>query len=224
MTSFLINPYRFGAAAGDPYFGNVSLLLHGDASPLVDSSGTPKTITAFGNAAYSTAQAKFGSGSIAFDGSGDYISAAASTAFDLLGSAFTIELWVRLAATQTDSGLVSHYNTVGTGWLLRTTSTGVRFYTLAALADRTFSFNTGQWYHIAVSSSSTTGTIYIDGQAQGATFATNGTESTSTTIQVGRTHTITDDLNGYIDDLRITKGVARYTANFTPPTAPFPDS
>ena len=63
----------------DPQFGSVSLLLHGDgangSTTIVDSSPTPKTVTAFGDAQISTAQSKFGGASIAFDGTGDYLSA-----------------------------------------------------------------------------------------------------------------------------------------------------
>jgi hypothetical protein len=79
MSVIYINSYQFAAPAGptDPYFSNVSLLLHGDgangSTTIVDSSPSPKTVTAVGNAQISTAQSKFGGSSLAFDGSGDYL-------------------------------------------------------------------------------------------------------------------------------------------------------
>jgi hypothetical protein len=61
----------------DPVFNNVSLLLHGNgtngSTTITDNSPTPKTVTAVGNAQISTAQSKFGGASIAFDGTGDYL-------------------------------------------------------------------------------------------------------------------------------------------------------
>jgi hypothetical protein len=90
------------------------------------------------------------------------------------------------------------------------------------LQDNTYTFSVGQWYHIAVTSQTNTGRVFIDGIQQGGTIDFSGTVNSTETLQIGRTHTATDDLNGFIDDLRITR-VARYTSNFTPPTAPFPD-
>jgi hypothetical protein len=98
MSIIFINPYRFGAATPtDPNFADVSLLLHGDgangSTTIIDSSPTPKTVTAFGNAQISTAQSKFGGASIALDGTGDYASTGNSSDL-LMGSAvFTIECW-----------------------------------------------------------------------------------------------------------------------------------
>jgi hypothetical protein len=83
----------------DEEFGNVSLLLHGDgtngSTTIVDSSSSPKAVTAVGDAQISTAQSKFGGSSIAFDGTGDYLSISSNTALDL-GSTWTIEFFVYL--------------------------------------------------------------------------------------------------------------------------------
>ncbi len=211
----------------DLYRSQVSLLLHGDgangSTTITDSSPTPKTVTAVGNAQISTAQSKFGGASIAFDGTGDYLTSPSNSALHVLGSNFTLELWIRLAVSQNDFGILSTYTPAG-GYLLRFTPTALRFFAgPSVLEDRAYAFSVGQWYHIAVSSQANTARIFVDGIQQGGTINLSGAANSSTTLQIGRTHTVTDDLNGFIDDLRITKGIARYTANFTPPTAPFPD-
>jgi hypothetical protein len=82
---------------------------------------------------------------------------------------------------------------------------------------------TGQWYHLAFVNNAGSLAIYINGVSS-ATSAISGTPQSSTTLPltIGATNSVY--FNGYIDDLRITKGYARYTANFTPPTAAFPTS
>jgi len=218
---------------------NVSLLLHGNADGsgnILDSSPSPKTVSKFGNTAsatppsYPNSNSLFGN-AIAFDGTGDYLTSPSNSALHVLGSDFTLELWVRLAASQNNFGLLSTYSDVGSntvGYIIRFTPTALRFFAGKggidfSLRDATYVFATNQWYHIAITSRSNTGRVFIDGIQQGGTIDFSGTVNSAETLQIGRTHTATDDLNGFIDDLRITKGVARYTANFTPPTAPFPD-
>ena len=77
------------------------------------------------------------------------------------------------------------------------------------------------WYHVAYVRSSGTTKLYIDGTE--IISVADTTNYTDTNFTVGGWYSNSYLLNGYIDDLRITKGVARYTAAFTPPTAAFPD-
>jgi hypothetical protein len=81
----------------------------------------------------------------------------------------------------------------------------------------------GTWNHIAVTRSGITVRLFVNG----IVVATNTSSlSLSNTLPLGvgiQTSSITNSLNGYLSDTRITKGVARYTANFTPPTEPFQD-
>ena len=231
-------------AEGDPYFSNVALLLHGNgtngSTTIVDNSPSPKNVTPVGNAQISTAQSAFtGGSSIAFDGTGDYLTSSTNSGYEVLGGDFTIELWARLATTQTNSSLVSTYfftlGNTNIGWFLRFTPTAFRFFAGSntsggvndVLIDRSFSFAQNQWYHIAVTSMSNVGRIFIDGTQQGATFsAANGVNSGKSLLISALEDAGAPALffNGYIDDLRITKGVARYTSNFTRPDAPFPDA
>lgn len=209
---------------------NTSLLVNGTNAGIVDSSAD-NDLETVGNAQISTSVKKFGTGSIAFDGSGDYLVAPSSTAFDLGSGDFTIECWFNANSFAAPFGLISRYAvTAGVsayGWLIQVrSSTSIRLLRGNDLYfDSTVStMSTGTWYHVAAVRNGSTFTLYLNGtQAGQATGVSNFTDASSTTLQIGRTHTVTDDMNGYIDDIRITKGVARYTANFTPPTAAFPD-
>ena len=81
------------------------------------------------------------------------------------------------------------------------------------------------WSHVATSRSGSTITNYINGASVGtSTYSGSGTYYSTSTFRVGTDRLTTNFINGSIDDLRITKGIARYTANFTPPTAPLPTS
>jgi len=217
-----------GYAAVDADFDNVSLLLHGDgtngSTTIVDNSPTPKTVTTVGDAQISTAQSKFGGASIAFDGGGDYLTIPSQSAFDFGTNDFTIEFWWR-ATAGSSGGLVDlGFNYGGIG-IYQSTSLRVRAAGIDEINVALFSLN--QWVHVALSRSSTSLRLFFDGIQQGATVSNSTNLSNSfANIAVGAfvsggSYFATPA--AYIDDLRITKGIARYTANFTPPTAPFPD-
>ena len=228
----------------DPVFNNVSLLLHGNgtngSTTITDNSPSPKTVTAVGNAQISTAQSKFGGASIAFDGSGDYLTIPDSADWNLPND-FTIEAWVYLTAYSASYagtfGAVVVANYLGTGgsdkgWQLRVNGTAssyttINFYT--GITDLNFAatVSLNSWTHVAATRSGSSIRAFVGGMQAGSTITNSDafTESDSRQLWIGGLNDATYRfwLNGYIDDLRITKGVARYTANFTPPTAAFPD-
>tara|TARA_R110000868_G_scaffold31638_3_gene115906 strand:+ start:2965 stop:3690 length:726 start_codon:yes stop_codon:yes gene_type:complete len=227
----------------DPIFNNVSLLLHGNgtngSTTITDSSPSPKTVTAVGNAQISTAIADpFGNstGVIAFDGAGtplDRLSIpAGTTALQFGAQDFTIECWVYRLNTNTAAIAVgqSDLSTLaGSAWILYVSSSTNSSVFIGSsslnVASPNPSINT--WAHIALTRSESTlrsflnGTIVSANANLGTGVVNNGASTHPNTI--GGLNTNTTGLNGYIDDFRITKGVARYTAAFTPPTAPFPD-
>jgi hypothetical protein len=220
----------------DPFRSNVSLLLHGDgtngSTTITDSSPSPKAVTAVGNAQISTAQSKFGGSSIAFDGNGDQLTVPTDEAFTLGSSGtYTVELWFYAAGAQTSFAVLAstfdNFNTLfANRWGLVINNTGGltwydsggsgagSLYSLSAIS-------TNQWNHVAITGSGSTVTMWLNGISQG-TMSGAKNYTTSSSLKVGYVLNAAY-FNGYIDDLRITKGVARYTANFTPPTAPFPD-
>jgi hypothetical protein len=221
----------------DPNFLNVSLLLHGDgtngSTTIIDSSPSPKTVTAVGNAQISTAQSKFGGSSLAFDGNGDQFTAAG---INPNNADLTVECWLYLNAYPSNRAIIAT-NYTGT-----TTATQLNTFIFLILSTGALSafgaldggattaiipLNT--WVHVAFvyTHSNQTRIAYLNGVAGAAYSAENLTNTLTPNVFIGGSSGATNIgtwwLNGYIDDLRITKGVARYTANFTPPTAPFPD-
>lgn len=205
----------------DPDFADVTLLLHMDgtngSTTFTDSSNNGIAVTANGDAQVSTAQTKFGQAAY-FDGSGDYLSfGAANLSFGT--DDFTVEMWIYPTSSQT--AFLADWRLVGSGPSLYIQNNVLNFYDGGALnlvASSTAAAN--QWTHVAAVRSGGTLTLYQDGVSVGSmAMSTNMGGSGGLTIAK---HTTTY-YTGYIDDLRITKGVARYTANFTPPTAAFPD-
>ena len=206
---------------------NVSLLLHGNgtngSTTITDNSPSPKTVTAVGNAQISTTQSKFGGSSMLFDGTGDRLTTPSNNAFAFGTGDFTVEAWVYESirpAFPTVIEIGSHL--AATGIIFLTNDGG----NLAGIYSNGFRALTATgslaaWNHYAWVRSGNSIQTFVNGVGGGAASFTNNLTDTATIKIGGRAGNY--DLNGYINDLRITKGVARYTANFTPPTAPFPD-
>lgn len=203
---------------------NTQLRLAFQNAAILDNAmmAVPETV---GNAQIDTTIKKFGTGSLEFDGTGDWLLVPDSIDQRLGTGNFTIECWLYLSATGAARGIVGK-GTSTTGWLLSTNSSNAVVFTYGtSTITSTGTLSGTTWYHIAVVREGT-GTnqtkIYIGGTNDGTgTVSTDFTQTNA--AYVGANRTGGDALNGYIDDLRITKGVARYTANFTPPTAAFPD-
>jgi len=224
----------------DPNFAFNSLLLHGNgtngSTVITDSSGSPKTVTAVGNAQISTAQSKFGGASIVFDGAGspmDRLTIPAGTTDLQFGAGdFTIECWVyRLDANTATvvAGQSDLSSNPGSSWAFYVSSSENSIFVIGSTIFSLTSPNpsTNTWAHVAVSRNGGTLRSFLNGNIVGtnATLGTSAINNGLTTYPntIGSLGINVFGLNGYIDDLRITKGVARYTANFTPPTLPFPD-
>jgi hypothetical protein len=235
-------------ASQDAFFSSVSLLLNmngtNESTTFTDSSNTTKTVTAFGDAKVSTTQSKFGQSAI-FDGTGDYLQIANNAAFDFGTGDLTIEAWLYISANSgTDADGNRGANVVNTwiasgslsGYALNvlgnstTTGTGLAFDTWssssATLYRATVNVSQTTWHHVAVSVSGGTRRLFLNGtEASGSTSTVSSgytqANSLGNAFRIGRTSFVGYplSLNGFIDDLRVTKGVARYTANFTPPTS-----
>ena len=179
-----------------------------------------------GSAQISTAQSKFGGSSMSFDGSGDYLTFPSSQDFALGSTDFTVEYWINTAASA-DDGILQISTTPGgfatsyTNGLMMAVVSGVLYYALGGSSVNTSTtINNGNWRHIAMSRSGSSLKIFVDGTQ--VSSATNSNSVTGTYLVVGGYYSTSFTLNGYINDLRITRGYARYTANFTPPTTAFP--
>lgn len=224
---------------GDASYNSVVLSLHGDVNAtgaFTDSSRVPKTMTVVG-ATISTAQAKYGLGSMLFNGSSQYAHTPAVADFLLGAGDFTAEAWIRLGAvgaSQKIMGVWSDTSAVGFSWKVEVintnylqftySTTGGNFFNLAATSSP---FVTNTWYHIEVVRSSTNIYLFVNGvllNTLAVAAASFYAVASSKLFEVGRDGAgPAAYFNGYISDLRLTKGVARHTATFTPPTDRHPD-
>jgi len=221
-----------GTTVGDVYFPQTKLLLPFDgangATTTSDSSNSNHTITFVGNAQISTAQSKFGGSSLLLDGTGDYLSGTLNSS---LGAGnWTIDCWVFLPNVTPDdcwkaiisignghstAGSISlyaprHNSTVG--------SVVVVLNQVNPSLEGTTNINDSAWHHLALVKNGSTTSLYVDGTSEDS-YSDSHTYS-QTSLYVGTTPDCTSggDFEGYIDDLRISQGIVRYTSNFTPPT------
>ena len=198
------------------------------ANSFTDSSSSSHTITANGDVANTRAQKKIGSSSIKFDGSGDYLSCADSNDWSFGTGDFTLETWVRFNDSAGSENLFSQYQSGSNRWYLSAdlTNNTLGFYDAGSGMDveqTVVTWVADTWYHVAMVRSSGTVTYYVNGTAYTVTGTNPSGNITSNTgsLQIGRYNT-GDDLNGYLDEIRISNS-ARYTGAFTPSTTAFTD-
>jgi hypothetical protein len=220
----------------DPQFTSVSLLLHGNgtngSTTITDSSPTPKTVTAVGNAQISTAQSKFGGASIAFDGTGDAITVPDSEEFNFLAN-FTIETFLYANSWPANVYLFGQYQGTDYPPALGYFSSGTPSFSASNNNSSYFlngsgggaALSTSTWHHVAWVRSGNRWSIYVNGTERLISASNANTPFNSTgAFRIGNFSGAGGyGFNGYLDEFRITKGIARYTANFTPPPAQFPD-
>jgi hypothetical protein len=180
-----------------------------------------------GDAKISTTQSKFGGSSMYFDGTGDYLTVPANNVFATGTGDFTIEGWIYvtdLSAIRSICGTRTIADTT-TGWNLAVLTDGsMQIYDntgYAATGAGSVVVNT--WCNFAFVRQSNVIYSYINGIQRASTANTrNWTQNTFWVGVTGGDPTNGALFLGYIDDLRFTRGIARYTSNFTPPTQAFP--
>jgi hypothetical protein len=199
----------------------------------VDSSPQAHSITANGNARINTAQSKFGGASGLFGGSGDYLSSGDSADWYFATGDFTIDFWVRfnaLPAARKVSPAIGQYvdannnwsiylyNAAGTySWYFDVWTGGVN--TVRLTSTTTVAANT--WYHVAVARSGSNWYLFQDGSQLATTSSSATVNDFAGPLYIGYSYFGGAYLNGWLDEVRVSKGVARWTSNFTPPGAPY---
>jgi hypothetical protein len=220
---------------GDTYFPYTSLLLSSstnsannagssNANTVIDSSYNYNNITRAGNPGQGSFNPFGTTWSNYFNGSTDYLTTPANTAFAFGTGDFTIECWVYTNSSATQR-IVSTGNLGGTPYefVLVNTSSNVYVDFFDGTTDNTTGSNyvtQNQWVHLAVTRQGTALKLFINGVVSGS--ATNSVNLTAAgTLTIGRYgQAASGYFSGYISNLRIIKGTAVYTAAFTPPTAP----
>ena len=235
MSITYINAY----AMGDPDFPSVSLLLHLNGTngstdfTGADTSSLPKTVTGVGSAQISNAEARFDQSLLLNDANTytNYLTTPDNAGFQFGTGDFTVEAWIYLIskARGTAGILCSGSASFGDNGGYFVVDSGNRIQLgIPGFAVFGGTISTGQWYHVAGTRSGTTTRIFIDGTLTSTgTSDGNNYNFSKDNLLIGRNGwevSGSQGFHGYIDEVRITKGVARYTATFTPPTAAFPDS
>jgi hypothetical protein len=220
-----------GSTVGDLYFTNVKLLLPlngtNGATTTSDSSNDNRTITFEGsNSNISTGQSKFGASSLSISGTDNSYITVSSDGMNAAGD-FTFECWIYDTSDQVYPCLFSNKQSssnalhayVGAG-ATSGASKAFRFTSQGTSTNFSTELPTNQWYHLALVRDGSTIKLYVNGTADATTI------SNSSTILFGGGSVIwigynsnTYRFNGYLDDIRFTNGLARYTSNFTPPTS-----
>lgn len=187
---------------------------------------TATNATRYGDVKISTAQSKWGQGSGYFDGNGDYLKINESSDLNLLSGDFTIELFLKNENPNTTNGGVVICVGSGSGywqWLVRQNVLQINSYSNSYydfIANVTLDTN---WHHLAWTKSGSTHRLFYDGAALSASGTPpNGDPSLLQGYVGANFNGGATSLTGYIQDLRISKGLARYTDNFTPPSGPLP--
>lgn len=221
-------------AAGDPYFSSVASLLHFEGSngstTFTDVKG--KTWTASGNAQISTAKAQFGTASGAFDGTGDFVTGPSHADFGFGTGDWTIEFWMNRNPAGGDQCIFDNRNASNAGVAIyagvsASSDTVCVANNSGVIISNILSPTAGTWYHIAVVRDSGVLRAYANGVRSGSAQPTDTRTYASTPVPVlGTNYLNSQGFNGYLDDLRITKGVCRYPSGttFSVPAAAFPDS
>lgn len=203
---------------------NTQLLL-GMTNGAIFDNAMMNDLETVGNAQISTSVKKYGTGSLAFDGSGDYLTTVNKPPINLEGD-FTVEGWVYQALSGANSPNISLGADTfqsGTFFLYISTTQQLGMYVNGSVTLGSTTAAVATWHHVAMVRSGSTITFYLDGASQGTTTNSvvfSGPVDLGSTFFAGTRYYG----NGYIDDLRITKGYARYTSTFTPPTAALSDT
>ena len=237
--------FNLGSLGGDATaivdadFDSVVLLLDGDGTngqtTFTDLSSSPHTIITNGDTEVSTSVHKFGGGSIKFDGTGDYLTGqTTSTDFAFGPDDFTIESWVYFTGFDVfGNSIVDTRQSNGNVGILLEASAAIsgQYYfraynpTSSHFITSSQALSTNTWYHVALVRNGNNYQIFVDGVSTAS--VSNSVSLTGEDLTIGasydyRNNSGTAQFTGYLDDLRITKGVARYSSSFTPPTSALP--
>lgn len=211
--------------ASDPFIANVSLLMHGEGA----NNGTVFTDfrghvpTRVGNTVTSTSQFKYGSSSISFDGASALSFAASAPSLSMGAGDFTMEGWVYQTARAAGCSVISCSSASGgTGIIMQITAAGAIAGSTAAagLGNSGGNIALNTWTHLAFSRTAGSLTAWI----QGALISTiaNATNYTDSVLFLGEFGSGSQKFTGFMDEIRLTPGVGRYTSPFTP-IGPFPE-
>ena len=216
-----------GTTLGDLHFPKVRLLLPLDgsngATATSDSSNDNRTITFVSSATIATAQSKFGGSSLYIPDGSSRITTPGTSSMNAAGD-FTMEVWIYNSSsndypTLLENGASSNSLAI---YLANTASSQVlRMWNNGSATNFSSTLPQNEWYHFALVRSGSTVKLYVNGTADSTTRSdSNSYAFGSNTLHIGGHPSLTSyGFQGYLDDFRLTIGLARYTSNFTPPAS-----
>ena len=218
----------------DPYYKNVVFAMHmnGDNNSPVFTDERMHTVTANGNAKISTARSKFSGSSAYFDGDGDYLSIDPSIDFDLGTGDFTVTGWLYpLSVTGNHAILGTSTGDANINLCWRLILLGANIFTNTYSTSNNPIYNQAHqnavslnaWNYFAYVRNGTEFALYSAGVKSTITATSSAAvQNASTTLTIGRSVGSTvSDYYGNLQDIRLYKGRALYTEDFTPPTDTF---
>lgn len=243
--------YRHASSSINPVTGDVVLLLHGDGvnngTVFTDSSLYNRTATRVGNTVTSTAQSKFGGSSIYFDGNGDYLTFPDDDAWFFDTDDWTVEMYFMAVSYNHAATSLKYPNLIGQrtnynnnhAW-----DTYIVGHAGGSYLNLNFSYDypsaspsgatiagdgllgTMIWHHVAWSREGATLRGFLDGVLLAThNIGTRSINNSTEKLYIGALPGVIAETywKGWIEELRIIRGQAYYTATFTPPAAPHPD-
>jgi len=211
---------------GGTYYDNLVLAMpFNEATGFLDVSSRNRNPAVYGNVAISTAQSKYYGSSAYFDGTDDYLSVAGIGSDFYLNEAFTIEMWAYVNAYDTDGSMLIHQQNGTTfgGFEFWISPSGIirlnRNESSGMVISSSGAVNPiGSWNHFAATWDKSTAYIFVNGSLIVSNTTSIGPTNVNGPIRIGGwVGSSSYDLNGHLQDLRIYKGLAKYTSNFTPP-------
>jgi hypothetical protein len=218
----------------DPYFSNVTALFHFDNS-WVDSSPSNITLQRFANPQLNTTTVKHGSGSLYTNGGITYWTMPSA----IVTNDLAMECWLNPVSSISGNDCIvfaTGYSDANVLWIQRDETSNIPMRLVVAVGDLGSLSNKtivvsggpgteipdGVWSHLAVTKTNGVYKLFVNG-IDSNTGSSNSTPLGGTSAHIGRNAGGGQILYAYIDDFRLTVGTSRYTSNFTPPSAPFPD-
>jgi hypothetical protein len=245
---FVAPPLFSGGGSGgacDPFFADVSLLCHFDqsngATTLVDSSSNAQSVLCSSGSSASTAQFEFGTASLLVNG-GNTAPGGADSLYEFGSGAFTVEAWAYWDGTSATNfpGIVAFWPgfsgtemwslvwnrgsspaTLAFNW-----STDGSSFSNSVATSGAYTPAANTWISYACDRSGNTFRLYVNGAVVATQTASDtifGSPSLGTANIGNWGNSSSENWTGYIDEVRVTKGVARYAGAYTPATGPFPN-
>lgn len=232
MIPYLLQDGQLGASLPDfdEFISSVVALLHCDGSngstTFTDSSRYARAFTAGGGTQVSTTNPKHGSGSASFSSaSTSRLSATASIDTRFPGD-FTVEAWINPTSNPASDHIYDSRTTglSAAGFVIFRSSGKLAVFSGSQVITGTTTLSLSTQAHVALCRSGTATKLFLNGTQEGSTWTATANFSDGQCYLGGEFDGTSGTYTGLMDEIRITKGVARYTANFTPPAGPFPNS